>query len=79
MNNSEMKANRFARWAYYRALERQIREQFEAGRYVVASTYLRRIKLTAKNNGNLKATRNGLWIQNGKSWQDISLCTITAH
>ncbi len=79
MTNEQMKANRFAAWARYRKLHRQIIEQLSNGRVVIASTYLRHIKLTAKNNGNLKATRNGLWMQSGKNWVDISLCKFTVQ
>ena len=79
MTNADMIANRYARWARYRKLERMIKEQLAQGRTVIASTYWKHTKLTAKNDGNLKSNRNGLWIQSGKSWVDISLCGFTVH
>jgi len=77
MNNSEMIAGRFERFARYRRLFRLINENLANGKVIFASTYIRSIKLTAKNNGNLKANKNGLWIQSGKSWMDISGCKFT--
>ena len=77
MNNEEMIAGRFERFARYRRLFRLITSNLENDKIVFASTYIRSIKLTAKNNGNLKANKSGLWIQSGKAWMDISGCKFT--
>ena len=79
MKNSEMIAGRFLRWAKYRKLEKAIRAELAKGNTVIASTYTRHTKLTTANNGEMKATRNGLWIGHGKSRCDYSLCKFTVQ
>lgn len=79
LKNSEMTANRFARWAVARRKFALIQKHLAAGRTVVISTALRGSKLSAKHAAMVKATRSGLYLQRGKNWDCIDYSAIRVY
>ncbi|MFO0449532.1 MAG: hypothetical protein ACK52I_12880 [Pseudomonadota bacterium] len=78
MDNRQMIAGRFLRWARARKQHAWIVAQIEAGRTVYLTTATHSTKVTAKNLLTVKATRVGLMIKRGSRWTDYSLTQITA-
>lgn len=76
MTNDEMKANRFARWAKARKTVAAIKEQLAKGRTVQITTYTKAVRYKAVHAEMFKATRNGAFVQRGKSWDCIDYCAI---
>lgn len=68
MSNEQMKAKRFLRWHIARKKLAFIREHATAGHTVTLSTSMLRTPIKAKHLDSVKATKNGLYIQRGKSW-----------
>jgi len=73
-----MKAGRFLRWQEAKKKLAWINMHLAAGRMVQIATYTKAWRYTAKNAPTLKATRTGLYIARGKSWDCIDGCDIRA-
>lgn len=76
MTNEQMKANRFANWANYRKMIRNIRATLEAGGIVQIPTYTRCTNYDKRHVDMFKATKTGAWVQRGKSWDCLNFCKI---
>lgn len=78
MTNSQMKPNRFARWAKARRQASEIKAALVAGKMVQVATALRATRYTAKHADMFVAKRDGLYVQRGKNlvfigWTDIQV------
>jgi len=76
MNNSDMKANRFGRWAAYRKMVANIKETLAAGGIVQIPTYTRCTNYDKRHVDMFKATKSGAWVQRGKNWDCLNLSKI---
>lgn len=79
MNNSDMKANRFKRWADAKKKLVWIKAQASRGLTVYLSTYTNVTKITEKQLELVTATKNGLFIQHGKQKICHDYSKITAE
>jgi hypothetical protein len=77
MTNQQMKANRFGIWALARRKKAWIDSAIDGGRYVYLCTRLRAIKITRPDQ--TKATKSGLYVQRGKSWDCADGCELRAR
>ena len=78
MTHDEMKPNRFGRWCDARKKLNAILSALDSGQTVMVSTYTKATQYTTKHRNMFKATKNGLYVQHGKSWVCIDYCKITA-
>lgn len=78
LTNAQMTANRFARWAKARARLAKIQNALASGATITISTYGRQLRLTSKHAEMLKATKTGLYVQRGRSWDCIDGAKIQA-
>lgn len=74
--NAEMKPNRYERWARSRALFNRIQATFAAGGIVTVATHLRVVHYEKKHSEMFKVTSNGCYVQRGKQWECIDLCSF---
>lgn len=77
LTNDQMKAGRFIRFHKARKLVKAINAHLEAGRTVQFTTYTTALRLTRKHIGMLKATKSGVYVQRGKSWDCVDGCKIS--
>lgn len=56
-----------------------IKEHLEAGRTVYVQTHLRTWKLSKKHADMVKVSGSSLYMQNGKSWDCIDYCKLSAN
>lgn len=74
LTNEQMKANRYGRWAAARKLVNRIQSTLNAGGYVVIGTYTKAVQYDSRHADYFKATRNGAYVQRGKTWDCIDYC-----
>lgn len=84
MSNTQMKDGRFQQWAQNRAQLRWIQSELQSGKTIVVATYTKATQFTAKHVTMFKATKSGLYVQRGKSWDciangSINLCSIRSY
>lgn len=78
MTNEQMKPNRFGRWYEARKKLNAIVKALNSGHTVMLSTYAKHTQYTKKHIGMFKATKSGLYVQQGKNWVCVDGCKITA-
>jgi hypothetical protein len=78
MKNSEMKKNRFKVWADARRKLEWIKARISEGRTVQVTTYTRATRYTQKHLDMFRATKTGLLVQRGKSWDCLDHSKLTA-
>lgn len=66
MDNSQMAAGRFERWALYRKAYARIKATLESGGSVVLATYTRATEYKPKHLELFSVSRTGLYVQHGK-------------
>lgn len=71
MTNEQMTKGRFLRWHKARRRIAEIKANLAAGRIVQLTTYTKAIRYNAKHAEMFKATKNGAFVQRGKSWDCI--------
>lgn len=76
LTNDQMKPDRFAKWAEYRRMVRNIDATLAMGGEVVLCTHTRQTRYTAKCAGMFKANKSGAYVQRGKSWDFIGWTAI---
>jgi predicted SnoaL-like aldol condensation-catalyzing enzyme len=76
LTNEQMIANRFARMAKVRRLQRKITETFAKGGIVQVATHLRYTNYTAKHAANFKFDRFSAYVARGKHFDCIDFCQI---
>lgn len=76
MNNTQMKAGRFYKWAKARKQIAFIVSNLNAGNEVAICTQTRATVFKAKHVNMFKATKSGAYVQRGKSWDCIDFCGI---
>lgn len=79
MNNSDMKAGRFERWAIARRRVAGIRNWLERGGSVQLTTYTKAKIYRPACRDMFKANRAGAWVARGKSWDCIDGTHISFH
>ena len=79
MTNDEMKPGRYLRWHANRVLVANINSALEAGKMVQLTTYTHAARYTKKHIGMFKATKSGAYVQQGKRWECINGCKVTAY
>lgn len=82
MNNDKMIERRFLRWHIARQRLAQIRAILSAGHTAYLCTYTLAIKVVPKHlhaiDSMFKATKTGLYMRRGKSWENVDY-TATRH
>jgi hypothetical protein len=76
MDNSEMKANRFYRWAEARRKHREIVQHLQNGGRVIIPTYTRATVYKREHVEMFKATKSGLFVQSGRRWNCLNFSNI---
>jgi hypothetical protein len=74
ISNEEMKAVRYGRWAAARELYAKIQDTLNAGGIVMMSTYTKHTQYEKKHIDMFRCTKDGVYVQRGKSWDCISGC-----
>lgn len=70
--NSQMKANRFGRWANARKLYAGIQSALSAGKMVQVATYTKAVRYTAKHADLFICKKDGVYVKRGKAMDCIS-------
>ena len=76
MTNAQMKPGRFLRFHQARRKVAIIKAHLAAGGAVVVATCTKATTYRAKHAETFRATRSGVVVQRGKSWDSIEYCTI---
>lgn len=76
LTNAEMKSDRFVRWANARAKVAKIKAHLGSGGVVIVSTMTRAVEYKTKHSEMFKATRTGVYVARGKSWDCIDYSNI---
>lgn len=78
LDNCQMNANRFGKWAHSRRMIATIQNALLANRAVTVSTHLRATRFNKPTHATMfKATKSGAYMQRGKHWDCIDYCSIT--
>ena len=77
MTNEAMRKGRFGRWAMARRKKAWIDSAIADGRYVYLVTVYKAIKVTRPDQ--TKATKSGLYVRRGKSWDCADGCGLSAR
>ena len=78
MDNSAMKAGRYAHWHAARKRVAFIAEHLTAGHTVVIATMTKATQFDRRHIAMFKATKSGAFVQRGKHWDCIDYCAIKA-
>lgn len=78
LTNAQMKEGRFEAWAKNRKRYNRIANHLSNDGYIMVCTHTQSVIYKKKHfeAGMFQATKNGLWVARGKSWDDISYCLI---
>ena len=76
LTNDQMTPNRFLTWAVARKKISFIQYHLAKGRTIHVCTYTKATAYKAKHANMFKATKDGAFVQSGKSWLCINHCAI---
>lgn len=76
LNNSQMIAGRFRRYALARKRVAWIKAQLSAGRIVEVRTHTKATRYRQRHADMFKATKAGAFVRRGSEWDCISFCTL---
>lgn len=76
MNNDQMKANRYLRWAKARKRVSCIQRHLAAGGRVIIGTHTKATVYSASHADMFKATKDGAFVKRGKGWDCIDFSGV---
>ena len=79
MTNAEMTPYRFQIRYKHKKIYNWIMARFDEGKTVYVSTYVRCTKYKPKHRDMFQLADTGVFVQRGKSWECISLCSFEAR